>query len=71
MTPLDYVIQRACERYGHNGREFTTANFQSELSRITSSTPMITPQAAELLLMSATNVKRNSPCHWRTTWDTP
>jgi hypothetical protein len=66
MTVLDYVVVRACERFKHNGREFTTANFQNELSRVSDSRPMVTPQVAELLLMSATDVVRgDTRCHWR------
>lgn len=65
-SALEYVIDCSCEKYGHNGNEFTTANFQSELSRVTNSRPMITSQVAELILMSVPGVIReNSRCHWR------
>lgn len=66
MTPLDYVISRACEKFKHNGCDFTTANFQSELSRVSASTPMVTPQIAELILMSVPGVVRgNGPSYWK------
>jgi len=62
---LHYVVICACEKYGHNGNEFTTANFQSELARITNANPMITQQAAELILLSIEGVSRGvSRCYW-------
>ena len=66
-SALEYVIDCCCQKYdGGNGNEFTTATFQSELSRVTDSKPMITPQVAELILMSIGGVVRQeSRCHWR------
>jgi hypothetical protein len=65
-TILDYVVRRACERFDHNGNTFTTATFQTALSIISDSQPMVTPQVAELLLMSIPGVERgDGRCHWR------
>jgi hypothetical protein len=64
-TILEYVVARTCERYEHNGDEFTTANFQTERSRVTDSRPMVTSAVAELVLMSVPGVKRgDGRCHW-------
>jgi hypothetical protein len=66
-TVLQYVVLQACERCKHNGSEFTTANFQSELSRVTGSRPMVTPQVARLILLSIPGVVQSdmTGCHWR------
>lgn len=68
-TPLDYVIVRACEKNCHNGNTFSTGNFQSELSVVSKSTPMVTPQVAELLLMSVPGVYRMGRCMWAYEFD--
>lgn len=70
VTLLDYVVARACERHGHNGREFTTANFQNELSAFTGSRPVVTSQVAVAVLLSVPGVRRGiTPCTW--TYDGP
>lgn len=64
-TVLDYVIRRACESYSHNGTEFTTANFQTAFAKIVAATPAVTPQAAEVILLSMPRVSRVGLCQWR------
>lgn len=65
MTSLiEYAVQRACERFQHNGHEFNTANFQQELSRLTDSRPMVTMSHAEVILLSVPGVERTASCYW-------
>lgn len=62
---IEYVATRACEKFNHNGNEFSTANFQSELSRLTDSRPMITSAIAEAILLSVPGVARGKTlCMW-------
>lgn len=62
---LEFGILEACESNEHNGRQFTTAGFQSAMARITNATPMMTPQLATAILLSVPGVERHStPCTW-------
>lgn len=65
MSVLEYIVMRACESFGHNGNVFTTANFQSTLSKVTDSRPMITSAQADAILFSVPGVRLESRCHWR------
>lgn len=64
-TPLDYVVRQACELFGHNSRQFTTATFQHAMATITQTQPMIGGHAAEIVLMSVPGVTREGLCLWR------
>ena len=64
-TILEYGVVRACEKFQHNGNEFSTANFQGVMAKLTDATPMMTPQLAEAVLMSIPGVRRGvSRCMW-------
>ena len=64
-TIIEYAIRRACEKFEHNGNRFNTAGFQSELSRLTDSRPMVTGAQADAILLSTPGVTQLSGgCHW-------
>jgi hypothetical protein len=65
MTIIQYVVARACEKFQHNGNIFNTAGFQSELSRVADSRPMITSDIAVAILLSTPGVNRDAAAHWR------
>lgn len=67
MSLVGYAILNATRKFDRHDNLFSTANFQSALSELSRSRPMITPQQAEIILLSVSSVVRegNNSCHWR------
>jgi hypothetical protein len=65
MTIIQFACVEAAENFDHHDNLFNTAGFQSALSRITNSHPMVTAEQARSILLSTDLVEPDGYCHWR------